>query len=408
MPLPPTVSVLHLPSGRGKREPAICSCRYMSGGDCVPASYGCRTGRKMAVKGAACRSRPLCPGRRAAAGRKRARSHCLDTQAAREEGGRTLPYLTKGNVTTVTAENTETEGMNMDTDGLRSDDYAEYNRRTTDYGNGRIEIAAYHYPRLRYVGSGRASSGRGVETSDKAQEERTRRQLYAIRRRIKGYAFSNNFRWFVTLTFNPEKVDSSNYETAKNTLLKWCRRMRDRHKQFDYLIIPELHKSGAVHFHGLLGDIHAHFEEAANPKTGEPIIRHNRQVYNLTEWEYGFSDCEEIESPERAASYITKYVTSALLTDKQMYHKKRYFNSQGLAKPAVTFVMNDNTDLDVFTPNFGVIGTDLDGRNIIDIGIYNLAKNPETSALSQTDTSYLITAKTKHRIKPPTAGDMGT
>lgn len=296
----------------------------------------------------------------------------------------------------------------MDTDGLRSDDYAEYNRRTTDYGNGRIEIAAYHYPRLRYVGSGRASSGRGVETSDKAQEERTRRQLYAIRRRIKGYAFSNNFRWFVTLTFNPEKVDSSNYETAKNTLLKWCRRMRDRHKQFDYLIIPELHKSGAVHFHGLLGDIHAHFEEAANPKTGEPIIRHNRQVYNLTEWEYGFSDCEEIESPERAASYITKYVTSALLTDKQMYHKKRYFNSQGLAKPAVTFVMNDNTDLDVFTPNFGVIGTDLDGRNIIDIGIYNLAKNPETSALSQTDTSYLITAKTKHRIKPPTAGDMGT
>ncbi|MDE6664006.1 MAG: hypothetical protein K2K46_11800 [Lachnospiraceae bacterium] len=281
----------------------------------------------------------------------------------------------------------------MYTDGIRSDDYETYNRRTTDYGNGKIEVAAYHSPRLRYVGSGRKPSGRKADTSDKAQEERTRRQVYAIRRRIKGYAFSNSFRWFVTLTFNPEKVDSSNYETAKNTLLKWCRRMRDRHKQFDYLIIPELHKSGAVHFHGLLGDIPAHFAEAANQKTGEPIIRHNRQVYNLTEWEYGFSDCEEIESPERAASYITKYVTTALLTDKKMYNKKRYFNSQGLAKPVVVFGISDNTDLDSFTPNFGVIETDMDGRNIINIGIYNLEANPETGALSQTDTSYLITAK---------------
>lgn len=283
----------------------------------------------------------------------------------------------------------------MDTDGLYFDDYEAYNRRTTDFGNGRIEIAAYHSPRLRYMGSKKKPSNREDETTDKAQEERTRRQLYAIRRKIKGYALSNNFRWFVTLTFNPEKVDSFEYETAKATLLKWCRSMRDRYGQFDYLIIPELHKSGAVHFHGLMGDIPARFVEAANPKTGKPIIRHGRQVYNLTEWGYGFSDCEEIESPERAASYITKYVTTALLTDKKMYNKKRYFNSQGLAKPAVTFGMSDNTDLDDFTPNFGIIETDMDGRNIINIGIYNLAADPETGELSQTDTSYLITAKTE-------------
>ena len=122
-------------------------------------------------------------------------------------------------------------------------------------------------------------------------------------------------------------------------------RNKDKDKQFDYLMIPELHKSGAVHFHGLLGDIYDDFTKAVNPKTGEPLIRHDRQVYNLTEWEYGFSDCEEIESRERAASYITKYVTSALLTDKKMYNKKRYFNSQGLSKPAVIFDMSDNSEL---------------------------------------------------------------
>ena len=91
-------------------------------------------------------------------------------------------------------------------------------------------------------------------------------------------------------------------------------------------------------------------------------------------------------------------MTTALLTDKEMYNKKRYFNSQGLAKPAVTFGMKDNSDLKAFTPNFGVIETDEDGRNVIETGIYNLTADPETGALSQTDTDYLITAKTERRI----------
>lgn len=316
-----------------------------------------------------------------------------------------MPYLTNGNVATVTAENTETEEIEVDADILRSDGNKAYNRRTTDYGNGRIEIAAYHFPRLRQKGTRGTPSGYESETTDEEQKERTKRQAYAIRRRIKGYAFSNNFCWFVTLTFNPEKVDSFDYETAKNTLLKWCRKMRDRHDHFDYLMIPELHKSGAVHFHGLLGDIPNCFVKVTNPKTGKPLIRHGRQIYNLTEWEYGFSDCEKIESRERAATYITKYVTTDLLTDKKMYNKKRYFNSQGLAKPVVTFDMNDNTDLNSFTPNFGVIETDQNGRNIINIGIYNLTADPETGILEQTDSSYLITAKTENRISHPPTGN---
>ena len=297
--------------------------------------------------------------------------------------------------------------MYMDTEYLLFDDYEEYNRRTTDYGNGRIEIVAYHEPKIRSAGSRSKTSGKEAETTDEAQEARTRQQIYAIRRRIKGYAFANGFCWFVTLTFNPRKINSSDYRTAKTALQKWCRKMRDRYKRFDYLLIPELHKSGAVHFHGLLGDIPADFVEAVNPKTGKPLIRHGRQVYNLTDWEYGFSDCEKIEDPDRAASYITKYVTSKLLSNKEMYNQKRYFNSQGLAKPAVTFSMSDNTELNGFTPNFGVVETDSDGTNHLSIGIYNLKEDPETKALTQTDTGYLITAGTvRHNLSSPT-GDRG-
>lgn len=76
-----------------------------------------------------------------------------------------------------------------------------------------------------------------------------------------------------------------------------------------------------------------------------------------------------------------------------MYNKKRYFNSQGLVKPSVTLEMADNSELDAFAPNFGVVGTGADGTNFLDIGIYNLTMDKETGALMQTDTNYLILAK---------------
>ena len=291
-----------------------------------------------------------------------------------------------------TAKTLSNGDTNMKID-VRPEDYEEYNRKTTDYGNGQLEIVAYHHPRTRRIGEKQIAATKNPVLSDKAQGMRTHKQLYAIRRRIKGYAMTNDFKWFVTLTFNPEKINSLNYDTAKTALLKWCRLIRNRYKKFDYLLIPELHKSGAVHFHGLLGDVPADFVEAVNPKTNKPVIRHNRQVYNLTDWEHGFSDCEMIENHEKAASYITKYITASLLTDKEMYNKKRYFNSQGLIKPTITFDMKDNTELDDFTPNYGIVGTGSDGKNIIDIGLYKLTADKKTGTLTQTDTNYLITAK---------------
>lgn len=250
----------------------------------------------------------------------------------------------------------------------------EYNRKTVDYGNGQIEIVAYHNEKVKRVNIELSSSGRKKQPklTDEAQEKRTSQQVHAIRRRIKGYALMNDFKWFVTLTFNLDKINSFDFTLVKKELLKWCRRMRDRYGKFDYLLIPELHKSGAVHFHGLLGNVPADFMEALNPKTRKTVMRHDRQVYNLIDWEYGFSDCEMIESPEKAASYITKYVTTALLTDKKMYQQKRYYNSQGLKKPAITFELADNTELEKFTPNFGLVETDSNGKNIVDIGIYKL------------------------------------
>ena len=55
--------------------------------------------------------------------------------------------------------------------------------------------------------------------------------------------------------------------------------------------------------------------------------------------------------------------------------------------------MADNTELDAFTPNFGIVETAPDGTNFLGLGIYNLTTDKETGELVQTDTGSLIIAK---------------
>lgn len=76
-----------------------------------------------------------------------------------------------------------------------------------------------------------------------------------------------------------------------------------------------------------------------------------------------------------------------------MYHKKRYFNSQGLQKPKITFEMADNSELNEITPNFGLIAKDIHGNNFVDVGLYKMAKNQETGKLEQRSDDYLLIAK---------------
>lgn len=274
-------------------------------------------------------------------------------------------------------------------------EFDEYNVKTIDFGNGTIEKVVYHQSQIRLLGMNGHKGGANLESiiSDEAQEERTKKQSYDIKRRLKGYALANDFKWFVTLTIDPKKRNSLDYDFSKNLLLKWCRIIRDRYGKFEYLIVPEFHKLGTVHFHGLIGDLPANFVRATHPKTGALLVRNNREIYNLKDWNYGFTDCEKIVNPEKTASYLTKYITKELMTGKEMFRKKRYFSSQGLKKPEITFEMTETKELENFIPNFGVIETDQYGQNYIEKSIYKLHVNSETRKLYQTDTNYFLKAK---------------
>ena len=60
----------------------------------------------------------------------------------------------------------------------------------------------------------------------------------------------NDFDLFFTLTLNKELIDRYDYKAAVRKFGQWA----DNHVRragLKYVAVPELHKDGAIHFHGL-------------------------------------------------------------------------------------------------------------------------------------------------------------
>lgn len=164
------------------------------------------------------------------------------------------------------------------------------------------------------------------------------REMNKTKRHVMDLALNNRFAYFVTLTFACSLDKKNEYgledEHRFKLMSKWLRRMRDKHGKFNYIVVPERHKSGEIHFH-MLADLPSTVElvQGTNAKTGKPMIRKGYKVYNLPEWEYGFTDVETIRSNNGVARYVTKYFTKDLALSPVRCGKKKYWQSSGLKAP---------------------------------------------------------------------------
>lgn len=117
---------------------------------------------------------------------------------------------------------------------------------------------------------------------------------------------------FATFTLSPEKVeDRADWGTVYKSLRNW---LSDRVKRrgLKYVICPERHKSGDLHFHAIMNADALRLSPAISPKTGQPLTNHGAPLYNVTDWRYGFTSAEIIQHAtidrEKVAKYIFKYM----------------------------------------------------------------------------------------------------
>lgn len=192
-----------------------------------------------------------------------------------------------------------------------------------------------------------------LPTSDSATLEKLQRSIMNSSKRaydnIFGYALSNEWKYFVTLTYSPEIVsDREDYEVIVELWTKFrdnFKKLKD-FKNAKILAVWERHKpnseypKGAFHLHCLFGD--CDFKEktsteyvtrAFNSKTGEMLFSHvsKAPVYNFKLWNYGFTTVIPIEQGElnqiKSVNYLAKYINK---NNQSVRNKKKYFRTFNL------------------------------------------------------------------------------
>lgn len=190
-------------------------------------------------------------------------------------------------------------------------------------------------------------------TDDSSFSDGVRRSLARARKKCRDYVTCNFcLSLFVTLTLNRELIDRYSYSDVIRKLNVWLDNSV-RRRGLRYILIPEYHKDGAIHFHGLFSD--------SLRKVDSGHKRKGKVVYNL-DFPYGFTTAIYIEgedSNRKVANYCLKYMTK---TDNKV-GGRWYLHGGKLAEPLCEYY-NISID-DIPAPEYDIAGF-MTGKTIFD------------------------------------------
>ena len=231
-------------------------------------------------------------------------------------------------------------------------------------GDGNYQVSQFNIPysstvndvwhltnsKVRFKNCSTFSKDKAQKISSKTYERTPDKKALSLykskqqsKKRVLDYAIANDFNYFVTLTVNCNKFDRFDYENTTKKIIRMIRNFRNRYDEnLKYLIIPELHKNGGIHFHGYFYienlSFLSHFKDN--------IYNHNFFEKNL-----GFNTFIFIpkEDKLKTAFYTTKYITKAYKL-LNCY----YFASRGLFSRNSATILGDTLNFDFNFKNLGL------------------------------------------------------
>ena len=148
-------------------------------------------------------------------------------------------------------------------------------------------------------------------------------------------ARANTFEYWLTLTFSEEHVENRyDYKCCVGAMKKFTNLLT--HSKCSYLLVPDQHEDGAIHFHGLIAGP-LKLTRAMNPHTGKPLFdNHGRPCYNIDNYKFGFTSAVPLDGSDAVIGYLTSYYTK---NRKMIVPKgcKRYWASRNLVRPEVSY-----------------------------------------------------------------------
>ena len=216
-----------------------------------------------------------------------------------------------------------------------------------DFGSKDWEYSGWKAPKLISSEGDDSPEECTRKCADPAAEDLAR-SMRRAKSKLRRIALANDFRWFVTLTLDPAKVDSHDGEAVVRKLNAWCSNAVQRHG-LKYILVPERHKKGGIHFHGFFNDAFPVVDSGTirvpwakkprKPKSAaqraEWLANGGQIVYNLPGWALGFTTAMELygEYPS-AVAYVCKYIGK----DGTKPAGRWYYSGGELVEPAVEYV----------------------------------------------------------------------
>lgn len=236
-----------------------------------------------------------------------------------------------------------------------------YNCRIKRYPDGLVSVLVADRDIFREPGWEAERIDAEVQTPTRKNAEdkaaSVARSKRRARSRIFDYAYANpDLSIFATFTLDSARVDSRYDVVALTKRLGVWLDNRVRRAGLKYIVIPELHKDGAVHWHGLLNDVlplvdSGTIKPASGGRPRKPRSVKERRalldaggsiVFNLPDWTYGFSSALRLYGERAAAvSYVCKYITKA----PAKVGGRWYYSGGQLALPAVSLCYVDDIEI---------------------------------------------------------------
>lgn len=152
---------------------------------------------------------------------------------------------------------------------------------------------------------------------------------------VLGLGLCNDWEFFTTFTLSKYKYDRFDLNTWSKDFTQYIRNQRKIHN-FDikYLLVPERHKDGAWHMHGLVSgipwDYLEKFDIAIHPLD---LCRKGYRYHQGINDKFGFNSFGKIKSKSAISRYILKYVSKGIDSADIERGTHLYYSSNGLNKP---------------------------------------------------------------------------
>lgn len=209
-----------------------------------------------------------------------------------------------------------------------------YNLTRKDFGGGLVRLTHSQFPIKREYRVPCIGVKQKREDGTKERAESIAVSYRKVKEKVWSFAYSNVWEYFTTMTFNKDFVDRFNYDDCRSLLSKKLKYLKRKYPAFEYLVVPEQHKNGAWHFHGLFKGL-----PESEFRYSKRKDKKGRKIYNIPIFAtyLGHTTAQIVDSRGTAAGYLVKYISKDLVNNDYVRGRSKYIASRGLDKSITSY-----------------------------------------------------------------------